>query len=71
MDIALIPEARGHGVGTHLLNELIAEGKSTGAIVTIHVEKFNPALRLYDRLGFRIVDDREAYWFLEWSPAAS
>jgi ribosomal protein S18 acetylase RimI-like enzyme len=70
MDLALVPEARGLGIGTHLLRELISEGQATGAIVTIHVEKFNPALRLYERLGFRAADDRGAYWFLQWSPSA-
>jgi hypothetical protein len=39
--------------------------------VTIHVERFNPARRLYDRLGFRGVrgepDDR-VYLFLEARP---
>ena len=69
MDIALIPAFRGKGIGTALLGQLIDEGKAAGSIVTIHVEKFNPALNLYQRLGFRTVDDRGAYWFLEWSPA--
>ena len=71
MDIALIPEFRGKGIGTALLQQLIEEARSSARILTIHVEKFNPALRLYERLGFRAVDDRGAYWFLQWSPAAS
>jgi len=32
----------------------------------IHVERFNPALRLCERLGFRQIDDRGVYLFLEW-----
>jgi hypothetical protein len=36
----------------------------------MHVERFNPALRLYERLGFRLVEDRGVYLFLEWQPAA-
>jgi GNAT superfamily N-acetyltransferase len=70
MDIALVEEARGQGIGTALLSDLIREGQATGAKVSIHVEKFNPALRLYERLGFRTADDRGAYWFLEWEPVA-
>ena len=66
MDIAVNAEFRGKGIGTALLSGLIAEGRAGGQIVTIHVEKFNPALRLYERLGFRAIEDRGAYWFLEW-----
>lgn len=68
MDIAIIPAFRGKGIGTLLLQQLIAEAQMSARILTIHVEKFNPALRLYERLGFQAVDDRGAYWFLEWSP---
>jgi len=31
------------------------------------VEKLNPALRLYERLGFTRIADKELYWFLEWA----
>ncbi len=68
MDIAINPEFRRKGIGTTLLGQLTEEGRATARTVTIHVEKFNPALRLYERLGFRAIDDRGAYWFLEWTP---
>jgi hypothetical protein len=32
--------------------------------VTIHVERMNPALRLYERLGFALAEDRGVYLFL-------
>ena len=70
MDIAIITEFRGQGLGTVLLRRFLDEGRASASTVTIHVEKFNPAQRLYQRLGFRIVADRGAYWFLEWSPVA-
>lgn len=68
VDIALLPAFRGRGVGTRLLNELLAEGDATGRVVSIHVEKLNPALNLYRRLGFEAVADREVYWFMERHP---
>lgn len=68
IDIALLPRHRGSGLGTSLLRELQAEARRTGKRLTIHVEKFNPALRLYARLGFRQIEDRGVYWFLEWRP---
>jgi hypothetical protein len=52
------------------LEQLIAEGQASALMVTIHVEKFNPALRVYKRLGFSTVEERGAYWFLRWSPGA-
>jgi len=70
MDIALIPEFRGRGIGTALLRQILDEGQASSRIVTMHVEKFNPALSLYERLGFRIAEDQGVYWFLRWSPVA-
>ena len=68
MDIALLDGFRGRGVGTHLLTELQHEAAAEGKPLRIHVERFNPALSLYARLGFRLVEDRGVYLFLEWSP---
>jgi ribosomal protein S18 acetylase RimI-like enzyme len=68
VDIALLPEYRGRGIGTHLLHALQAEAALAGKPLRIHVERFNPALRLYDRLGFREIADRGVYLFLEWTP---
>jgi ribosomal protein S18 acetylase RimI-like enzyme len=61
VDIALLPTARGAGVGTALLREVLAEGARTGKTVSIHVEHANPALRLYRRLGFAPVEDIGIY----------
>ena len=65
VDIALLPEHRGGGVGTSLLRDLIAEADEAGKSVTIHVERLNPALRLYERLGFSLAEDKGVYLFLE------
>ena len=64
VDIALLPEYRGNGVGTSLLRDLLAEADAAGKRVTIHVERLNPALRLYERLGFSVVEDKGVYLFL-------
>lgn len=68
VDITLLPEARGAGLGTSILRDLLAEGQAAGKPVTIHVEIYNPAMRLYERLGFRPVEDRGPYRLLEWQP---
>lgn len=68
IDIALLPEYRNAGIGSSLIKDLLAEAAATSRPVRIHVEKFNPALRLYERFGFSRIDDRGVYWFMEWSP---
>jgi ribosomal protein S18 acetylase RimI-like enzyme len=69
VDIALLPEHRGGGIGTSLLEELSAEADAAGKSLTIHVERMNPALRLYGRLGFSVAEDKGVYLFLERPPA--
>ena len=69
MDIALLPAFRGRGIGTALLKDLLAEGECTARLVTIHVESFNPAQRLYERLGFTKIGSNGVYHLLEWKPS--
>jgi len=64
VDIALLPEHRGNGIGTALLRALLDEASASGKRVTIHVERFNRALRLYERLGFSVAEDKGVYLFL-------
>ena len=66
MDIALMPEHRGAGIGAQLLRELQDEARAAGKSLSIHVERFNPALRLYERLGFKQVEDKGVYLLMEW-----
>jgi GNAT superfamily N-acetyltransferase len=68
MDIALLPPFRNRGIGTAVLHRVIAEGRTLGRAVTIHVEVFNPALRLYERLGFRQVSATDVYALMELRP---
>jgi len=65
IDIVLMPEWRGKGVGTALLEAVIVAAQRRGKAVGIFVEKFNPALRLYRRLGFVEVGDTEVYLEME------
>ncbi|HVT57329.1 MAG TPA: GNAT family N-acetyltransferase [Thermoanaerobaculia bacterium] len=68
IDIALLPEHRGAGIGTALLRQLFAEATAAAKPLRIHVERFNPALRLYSRLGFTQVADEGVYLLMEWRP---
>jgi GNAT superfamily N-acetyltransferase len=68
MDITLLPPWRGRGIGTAILEALQAAGRASGKGVGIMVEKFNPALRLYRRLGFIDIADSGVYLEMEWLP---
>jgi ribosomal protein S18 acetylase RimI-like enzyme len=70
IDLALLPEHRGKGIGTGLLTQILAEAGAAAKPVRMHVERFNPARRLYDRLGFRQIADEGVYLLLEWKPDA-
>ena len=68
IDIALLSEFRGRGIGTRLLRGLLDEAARARRRLSIHVEKNNPALRLYTRLGFAPVADRGVYVLMEATP---
>lgn len=68
MEITLLPKYRSRGIGSRLLADILTQGQSSGRKVTIHVERFNPALRLYKRLGFQLIEDKGVYLFLGWNP---
>jgi ribosomal protein S18 acetylase RimI-like enzyme len=71
IDIALLPQFRGSGLGTRLLRDILREGQESGRPVKIYVETFNPARHLYDRLGFQHVDTNGVYHLMTWTPNAS
>jgi ribosomal protein S18 acetylase RimI-like enzyme len=68
MDIVVAPEHRRSGIGTLLLQEILERARAAGHSVSIHVEQFNPALHLYERLGFRTIDTNGVYNLMEWRP---
>lgn len=70
VDIALLPEHRGKGIGAMLMRDVLEEGRRSAKPVSIHVEVFNPALHLYERLGFRKIDTSGAYFLMRWMPDA-
>lgn len=68
MDIALLPEYRGQGIGNSILRDLITDGNCQQLAISLHVEKENPALNWYRRLGFRAVREAGVYWFMVREP---
>ena len=65
VDIALLPEFRGQGIGGELLKQLLAEASEQHGLVRIHVESNNPAMTLYLRLGFKKIEEQGVYYLME------
>lgn len=69
LDITLLPEGQGRGIGSALIRELQAEARATGKVVRHCVFKLNDgARRLYQRLGFVTIEDLGAHELMEWRP---
>jgi ribosomal protein S18 acetylase RimI-like enzyme len=66
VDISLLPEVRGAGLGSLVIGGLQDEAIATGRRLTLHVEVHNPVVSLYTRLGFRQVSEQGPYRLLEW-----
>lgn len=70
IDIALLSDFRGRGLGGELMADVLAEGQRKDLLVRIHVEQNNPAMRLYKRLGFQKIEEQGVYWLMEWMPTS-
>jgi len=68
MDIALLPNWRGRGIGGACLRAVLREAQAANLPVTLHVEPGNPARRLYLRTGFRRAAELGLYQQLVWLP---
>lgn len=70
VDIALLRDYRRLGVGGGLLQRLIDEAEREQAGISLHVERSNPILAYYRRLGFQVEADRGVYLFMIRPPMA-
>lgn len=67
MDIALLPTYQNQGIGTFLLQQVLQEGRDSSKAVSLHIEKSNPALKLYKRTGFKVKGEVAFRYFMEWN----
>jgi len=68
VDIALLAEHRGRAIGGDLLRDLIQKCTQAGVPLRLQVLKTNPALRLYQRLGFTSTGEDQMYIQVERPP---
>jgi GNAT superfamily N-acetyltransferase len=68
IDISLVPERRGGGIGTAIMADLLDWARAGGKTMTLYVEPPNPARRLYERLGFTAEGEAGVYEMMVWRP---
>jgi GNAT superfamily N-acetyltransferase len=67
VDIALLPQARGGGIGTALMTAALEEPRRLGLPARVNVLSYNLfSLRMCQRLGFTTVASQPPYVTLEW-----
>ena len=72
LDIAILNEFQNRGVGTHLLRQLMDEATRADKPLRHMVFMLNDnANRLYQRLGFKTIEDVGGYLHMEWLPGQS
>jgi ribosomal protein S18 acetylase RimI-like enzyme len=68
VDITIRSAFRKQGIGTHLIETLLAEARAGGKQVLLSVAEGNPARRLYERLGFESDGTDGIYERMSWRP---
>lgn len=70
--IEIAPDWQGQGLGTALIRDVQAQAREAGLPLTLQVLKTNPrARRLYERLGFEVVEEREERVVMAWRAAGA
>ncbi len=63
--IYLLPEYQRAGIGTALINSLLAEASQSKLPVRLHVMAVNPAKSFYKRFGFIVTEATSEFFFME------
>ncbi|MDZ5697896.1 GNAT family N-acetyltransferase [Chelativorans sp. M5D2P16] len=67
--IHLLKEYCGRGIGTQLINALLERARREGKTVSLSAVRTNRAIRLYERLGFRVIEpDATPIIDMVWDP---
>lgn len=70
LDITILPDFRNAGIGTPLIEDLMAEAASVRKPLRIYVESFNPSRRLFERLGFHPIQENGIHLLMEWTSSS-
>ena len=70
LDVTMLTESRGRGIGTRIIQELMKEADDQDQSLSIYVESFNRSLGLFQRLGFVKAEETGASWLMVWRAAS-
>jgi GNAT superfamily N-acetyltransferase len=59
------------GIGTEVMKRLIGEANEFNLAVRLNVFRINPARRLYERLGFRVIHEDDRKFYMKRDPDAA
>ena len=65
VQLQLLAELQGAGIGTAVLQDALTEARLANVPVSLSVLKVNPAKRLYDRLGFKLIREKTGSWEMQ------
>jgi ribosomal protein S18 acetylase RimI-like enzyme len=66
IEITLLPAYRNRGIGSQIIQDLLNEAAQKKCSLSLHVQKDNPAVRLYRGLDFKVVGENDVYQLMEW-----
>lgn len=69
VDLSILPDFQGHGIGSQLIKSVLAESTRTGMPVGVSVEIGHPARSFYERMGFAIFKNTESHHVMQWVPS--
>ena len=67
-DLMVTPAHRKRGICSYIMDRHVDLGLATGRVIRLHVEKWNPAVALYRRKSFAMVEDLNSHWLMEYRP---
>jgi len=70
VDVAILPKFRGLGIGSSVIGAEQERARSEGKSLGLQVLVTNRAVRLYERLDFRVTGRSQTHLTMEWTPLA-
>ena len=68
VDVALLEEFRGRGIGGRLVEGVCREAEGAGKVVRLSVKRCNRAKNLYERAGFKVCGEDALQFEMEFCP---
>ena len=65
LQIFILADYQRRGIGSHLIENLLAEARAASLPLRLRVLRVNPAFELYRRLGFNVVQETPERYFME------